>query len=220
MRIAIAELESIAPYSQGRFYETPKEGRSSGAKTESAKDYEARTWRDRCHVTPDGFVFIPPMAFKNCLSEVAKYLAVQIPGKGKSTYTKHFEAGVMVLEGLTLSIKKHDVAGEWLFVPASGRRGDGKRVLKCFPLIPSWRGTVTFHILDDVVTEDIFEIHLREAGNFVGIGRFNPRHNGFYGRFRVVTLKWLTHDLTAGEDPGEAMVAPSAGRERTRRGAA
>lgn len=190
MRIATATLESISPYSQSKHYETEKLGRSSGTATESSKDYEARTWRDRCHVDGQGRIVIPPMAFKNALSEIARYLSVQIPGKGKSTYTKHFESGVMVLDGLTLPVKKDEVQGEWLFVPASGKRGDGKRVSKCFPLIPSWSGDVVFHILDDVITREVFEQHLAEAGNFIGIGRFRPRNNGYYGRFKVKKVKW------------------------------
>jgi hypothetical protein len=106
MKTAICELQSISPYSQSKFYETDK------LPKERPDDYEARTWRDRLHVTPEGFVYIPPMAFKNCLSSVAKYLSIQIPGKGKSTFTKHIEAGVLVTESLILPIKKEDVAGE------------------------------------------------------------------------------------------------------------
>lgn len=191
MRVVTATLESLSPYSQSKFYDVQKGGtRPGGTQTETHKDYEARTWRERCHVDADGEVFMPPMAFKNCLSEIAKYISVQIPGKGKSTYTKHFEAGVMVLEGLPLGVKKDDVEGEWHFVPASGRRGDGKRVQKCFPVFRSWKGTVTFHILDDVITPQVFEQHLRDAGNFIGIGRFRPRNNGYYGRFKVNSLNW------------------------------
>jgi hypothetical protein len=193
MKTAIAQLRSIAPYSQSRYYtqEFPKHTRGTGSATESDKDYEERTWRHRCHVDHAGQVFIPPMAFKNCLAEIAKYLSVQIPGKGKSTYTKHFEAGVMVLNGLSLPEQRETVSGEWLFVPGDGRRGSGKRVLKCFPVIQKWAGTITYHVLDDVITPEVFEQHLRDAGNFIGIGRFRPRNNGFYGRFEVLAIDWI-----------------------------
>jgi hypothetical protein len=49
---------------------------------------------------------------------------------------------------------------------------------------------VTFHILDDVISPDVFEQHLKDAGNFIGIGRFRPRNNGYYGRFSVKSIKW------------------------------
>ena len=185
MRDVIAELQSISPYSQGKHYDVTKLSK------ERPDDYEKRTWRERMHVTEEGFVFIPPMAFKNCLSEIAKYLSMQIPGKGKSTYTKHFESGVLVLEAMPLPFKKESVDPEWVFVPADGRRGSGKRVLKCFGRINEWHGKVRFHILDDTITEEVFLTHLEQAGQFIGIGRFRPRSNGYYGRFVVKSLEWL-----------------------------
>jgi hypothetical protein len=185
MKTAVCELESISPYGQGKFYEVEK------LPKERPDEYEARTWRERCHTNADGYIFIPPMAFKNCLSSVGKYLGIQIPGKGKATFTKHIEAGVLVVEGLTLPIKKDDVPGEWLFVPSDGKRGGGKRVKKCFPVVPSWQGEVTFLIVDETVTEDVFRQHLEEAGKFIGIGRFRPQSNGFYGRFKVNEILWM-----------------------------
>lgn len=184
MKTVTATLRSTSPYSQSRYYDAPK------LEKESSADYEKRTWRERLHKTKDGNVFMPPMAFKNCLSEAAKYLSVQIPGKGKSTYTKHFEAGVLVTDGLSLPISADDVTGEWLFVPADGKRGSGKRVAKCFPIIKQWSGKVTYYILDETITQDVFKVHLCEAGKFIGIGRFRPRNNGFYGRFEIVNLDW------------------------------
>ncbi len=185
MRTAVANLKSVSPYSQSKHYTDPPKGEK-----ESHKDYEERTWMERCHYTPEGSVFMPPMAFKNCLSEAAKYLSIQIPGQGKATYTKHFEAGVLVLEGLVLPVTREQVKGEWLFVPADGKRGSGKRVEKCFPVFHEWGGQVSFTILDDKITKDVFAQVLTEAGNFIGIGRFRPRNNGYYGRFKVDKIKW------------------------------
>lgn len=184
MHTATARLKSVSPYSQSRHHDTEKLAK------ELPKDFEARTWRERLHYDADGRVFIPPMCFKNCLSEAAKFLSRQIPGKGKATYTKHFEAGVLVPEPLILPLKKDDVKGEWLFLPADGKRGSGKRVDKCYPIIPEWSGNVQFLILDDMITEDVFTDHLKEAGRFIGIGRFRPRNNGFYGRFMVEGVEW------------------------------
>ena len=188
MKTVVATLQSISPYSQGRHYvEDKKQG-------ENPRDHEARTWRGRMHVNDEGFVYIPPMAFKNSLSEAAKFLGITIPGKGKATFTKHFEAGVLVIDPLILPIKAEDVTGQWLFVPSDGVRGSGKRVDKCFPVIPEWSGDVTFHVMDETLftkiatpegTMTAFEWHLRQAGTFIGLGVFRPRNNGFYGRFSV-----------------------------------
>ena len=184
MKTVRARLKSISPYSQSKHYELDK------LEKESHEAYEKRTWNNRLHFDKDGQVYIPPMAFKNCLSECAKYLSITIKGKGKATYTKHFEAGVLVMDKVYLGLNKDDVPGECFFVPSNGQRGGGTRVNKWFPVISDWESTVIFYVLDETITEDIFTSHLIEAGKFIGIGRFRPRNNGFYGRFEVVNIDW------------------------------
>jgi hypothetical protein len=184
MKTVIAQLKSVSAYSQSRHYDVPRLDK------ESNDDYEKRTWRERCHVNVDGFIVIPSMAAKNMLSETAKYLSLQIRGKGKQTYTKNFEAGVLVMDPLVLPITKDAVLEERLFVPSNGRRGSGSRVWKSFPIIHDWAGAFTFYILDETITETIFEHHLREGGKFIGLGRFRPRNNGCYGRFTVEDIVW------------------------------
>lgn len=183
MKTYRVEFHGISPYSQSRHYSDPP------LEKEAKDAYERRTWRSRMHRSESGRVVIPPMSFKNCLAEAAKFLGIQIPGKGKSTYTKHFEAGIMVLDGVELDVRCDDVPGEELFVPASGIRGDGKRVTKIFPRIDHWGGAFDVHVLDEVITKSVLERHLAEAGNLIGIGRFRPRNNGFYGRFRVDSVR-------------------------------
>lgn len=187
MKTAIATVEGLSPYSQSRSYQVDH------LQGEGFEDYEIRTWRERLHVDPKGEVFIPPMAFKNGLAETAKFLSLGIPGKGKATYTKHFEAGVLAVEPALLGIKAADVGFERLFVPADGRPGSGKRVHKWFPYIaPGWRAEFIFLIFDETVLQTwpetgqtVFEFVLDRFGQFVGIGRFRPRNRGFYGRFAV-----------------------------------
>ena len=184
-RIAVAQLEGVSLYSQSKPHNVEKLNK------ELADDYEKRTWKERLHLDEKGFVVIPPMAFKNCLSEVAKFLGMQIPGKGKSTFTKHFESGVMVTEPAPLGIHKDDVVGDWIFTPVDGVRGGGKRVYKCYPIIPAgWKTEVTFYIVDDTITESVFAEHLKQAGQLIGIGRFRPRNNGYYGRYLVKNITW------------------------------
>lgn len=184
MHTARCKLVSMSPYSQSK-YITEKKSRD-----ETHADFEKRSWKQRCHWNENGKMFIPPMSFKNCLSEAAKYKSIQIPGKGKSTYTKHFEAGVLVVDPLELHVKEKDVQHEWLHVPSDGRRGGTTRVEKCFPLVPNWNGEVSFLVLDEIITREVFEEHLADAGSFIGIGRFRPRNNGFYGRFKVESIDW------------------------------
>jgi hypothetical protein len=187
MKTVIATVEGVSPYSQSRSYDVDH------LQGEGFEDYEKRTWPNRMHVDPQGQVFIPPMAYKNALAETAKFLSLGIPGKGKSTYTKHFEAGVLAVEPATLGILAKDVKYERLFVPADGRPGSGKRVHKYFPVIPQgWKAEFSFMVFDETVLqtwpqtgESVFQFVLERCGQFVGIGRFRPRNRGYYGRFAV-----------------------------------
>lgn len=199
-RLASVTLQSRSPYSQSRPHIVEKLNK------ENPKDYEERTWKERLHTDSQGNVFIPAMAFKNAIAEVARFLSIQIPGKGKSTYTKHFEAGVMILQPCALlnpstgePIHKDSVRGDWVFVPADGVRGSGKRVWKCYPIIDSWKTTVEFMIFDDTITPPVFEHHLGQAGQLIGIGRWRPRNLGTYGLFEATKVEWtdLNQEIAA-----------------------
>lgn len=175
------DLVGMAPYSpSGPIQSKKRDG-------EAGDSYERRTWRERIHVDQDGIAFIPPQAIKNCLSDVARFLSESVPGKGKSTYTKHFEAGVMVIDPLSLNVKGGDIEGETLFVPSDGRRGGGKRVWKTFPFLPKWEVHGSAYLLDPILIDKPQKVkdYLEFAGKFIGIGRFRPRNNGYYGRFEV-----------------------------------
>lgn len=172
-------------------FSAPVQSKKGTGETPDA--FEERTWRERIHVDKDGEAFIPPTALKNCLAEAAKYLSESVPGKGKSTYTKHFEAGVLVTDPLMLGIKASEIVGERLFVPASGKRGDGKRVWKTFPVIPEgWSCHGQLYLLDPVLIDkpEKVEEYLGHAGKFIGMGRFRPRNNGFYGRFVIKNFEY------------------------------
>lgn len=184
MKTALVKLQGISPYSQSRFHQTPK------IPKELAGDYEIRTWRERCNYLSDGRLFIPQMAFKNALGDVAKFLGEKIPGQRNATWTKHFESGLQIEDDLILPVMKDDVEGEWFHVPSDGKPGGSSRVLKCFPVVRAWQGDLTFYIIDDMITEDVFQRYLSEAGKFIGVGRFRPQKRGFYGRFKVVDIVW------------------------------
>jgi hypothetical protein len=185
MKRVICTLKGISPISFSRAIQSPK-GTGEGHDA-----YEERTWRERLHVDIKGEVFIPPMALKNCLSDCAKFLSESVPGKGKATYTKHFDAGTMVTDPIMLGIMGKDVPGERVFVPSDGKQGGGKRVWKTFPLIKEWEGSAEIILLDPILIDKPAKVeeYLNHAGKFIGLGRFRPRNRGFYGRFIVTAFK-------------------------------
>lgn len=191
MKILNVKLRSVSPYSQSRYYVRELE------QGESADDNYRRTWRNHLHTDNKGNVVIPGNSLKNCLSEAAKFMSISIPGKGKATYTKNFEAGVMVAKSAELGIHRDAVQFEALFLPSDGRRGGPKRVMKYYPIIPEWEASAEFIVVDETILQSsikdksrtVFHDVLEGAGQFIGLGRFRPRNNGYYGRFEVLSIE-------------------------------
>ena len=186
MRTLTATLKSISPYSQSTFFTSEKKAKETHAA------FEERCWRERMHLDADGDVVIPPMSLKYAVDEACKRLALQVRGEGKTRYTKFFEAGYLPPDPTKIGVKGKDVIGEWVWVSSTGKKGKdgGTRVRRCFPTIPEWRADVAFRLLDEKIPEDVFEKCLESAGLFVGIGRFRPENQGYYGRFQVEAAKW------------------------------
>ncbi|HXA25630.1 MAG TPA: hypothetical protein VNW90_25405 [Acetobacteraceae bacterium] len=181
---AICRLKSASPISFSRHHGTPKKTR------EQDMDYEERTWREKAHYDEQGMVYIPANMISSTFKASALYLGMKIPGKGTSTYTKHIDAGVIVLEGIDLGVHKDALEEERLFCSANGKRGGSRRVKRIFPIVRRWEGTVTFYVGDPIVTEDAFLQHLKVMGKFIGFGRWRPRNGGLYGRCDVIDCAW------------------------------
>ena len=205
MQVAVATIRGVTPYSQSQPILAERLDK------ESADAYERRTWMERLHLDGEGNVIIPPAAVKKALEECAAYLQEKIPGKRNATWTKHFVAGVAVVEPpvvrfasvetvssrseVFVSPAGQRIEGRWLFLAADGKPNSSTRVCRCMPELPvGWEADVTFYVLDDGISEPVFAHHLAEAGRFIGIGRFRPRKGGYYGRFKVVKIEWKDSD--------------------------
>lgn len=183
-RIATVSMESISPYSMSRAHQVDKLSK------ETADAYEERTWIEKGHYTADGNVFIPPMAFKFSLAKAARNLSLQIPGRGKTTYTKFFENGTQVVEGPILEATRDTIRKQRVHANSDGKRGSGKRVWRYFPTVDQWTAKVEYHVLADEITQDVFQQVLEHSGLFVGVGQFRPENGGINGRFSITDIKW------------------------------
>ena len=159
------------------------------------KDFEERIWRERAHKTEEGQLYIPGMAVKNMLSLAARYLSESVSGKGKSTYTKHFEAGVMVNDDFMLDSSIKDIEGQWIYVPSTGKKGDSTRVWKCFPVLRQWKATGSLLCFDPVIDDKIMEKYLNQSGVFIGLLSWRPRNGGQNGRFSIENFKYKKVDI-------------------------
>jgi hypothetical protein len=190
MRHVKAYLENIpgSPYSQSAKHDTPFLDR------ESHDDYDKRTWREKCTTNKEGQVCVPAMALKQCVDTAAFKLGEKVPGRRTSTYKNFFASGFFCDADMALvngkAVLQKEVESIQISANSDGVRGSGKRVPRRFPTIPKWNGVAEFTILDDVITREVFERHVKAAGIVVGIGRFRPEKGGTNGRFRAVKFEW------------------------------
>ncbi|MGH9404390.1 MAG: hypothetical protein ACRD3D_00980 [Terriglobia bacterium] len=185
MKVYGLQFEGMTPLLQSRAYTHEVDKLTK----ETSNDYEERTWRNKAHVNAEGFVTIPAIFMRNSLREAARYLGEQIPGKGKSTYTKHFNSGLGIYDDVALPVKQTDLKGLMLLCNADGVHGSGKRVTRIFPKLEKWGGTFKVYVLDETITKDVLHRHAVEAGNFRGMGTRRPANGGEFGRFKVLELK-------------------------------
>ena len=183
--IAHCVIEGMSPYTQSRKYEDPKlEG-------ESAEDYDRRCWRKH-HYVKNGTVHIPSMAIHFALTNAARYSKQQIPGQGKATWTQKFAAGIALLEDIDLGFDPEKTDYIDIYANADGIRGSGKRVMRRFPTMPHWHAEFDVHVLDPIITEDVFTEMLEIAGLYVGIGQYRPANGGNNGRWKILSVDWKT----------------------------
>lgn len=182
---ALCTISGISPYSQSRKHDTAK------LKSESAENLDIRTWRNHLHVgRTSGKVVIPTHGMMQALAASAKYSAKQIPGQGKKTWTAKFKSGIAILQEINLGVAPDDCQMISIQAHSNGVRGSGSRVTRRFPIFYDWSTTFEVVILDEIITQDVFEETLENAGMFIGLGRFRPENGGENGRFRLDKLTW------------------------------
>lgn len=187
-------IRGTSAYSQSKKHDTDKLD-----KKESAHAYEERTWRERAHIrTIDGKPtrVIPAHGFMQAIQSAAKYLNRKIPGERNSTWTKHFRAGIAILEDISLGLSPDVIRKQAISAHSTGVRGSGSRVTRYMPQIDlGWKATFDVIILDSLITDDIFREVLETAGLFVGIGQFRPENGGTNGRFEIVKFEWFDNRM-------------------------
>jgi hypothetical protein len=195
MRQCKVWIENIpgSPYSQSAKHDTPFTDR------ESHEEHDIRTWRDHCTTNSEGQVCIPAMALKQAIDSVAFKIGEKVPGRRGATFKSFFASGFFSNADVPISngkaLTKKDAEHKLISANADGKRGSGKRVPRRFPQFSKWHGVAEFTILDDIITPEIFERHVKGAGMLIGIGRFRPENGGTNGRFRATKFEWTNVTL-------------------------
>lgn len=193
VRVAEVTLLGLSPYSPSRAIQSVR-----GDK-EGHDEFDTRCFRERAHKNEKGNICIPGNSLYLALLDAASYRGEKF--KGMKTYFSLFERGVSVLDHLAeiqapdpIAVK--DVKSERLYLPSDGvpaykAKGKSSRVWRTFPIVYNpWTITLRYLVLDGRISEKVFENHLKDAGMFIGLGRFRPACRGTNGRFHVESVTW------------------------------
>jgi hypothetical protein len=189
--IATLTIEGIANMTHSHRHSAPR------LEKEGDEAYENRTWRLKLNtmlLNGRPTICLPAHGMHQCLVDGAKYSKLKIPGSARSTWTGKFASGIMLMGNCPLNPPHNDpnvVDYIEIFAHSNGVRGSGRRVVRRFPVIPvGWTATFNVHILDPVITRNIFEEIVPYSGIFVGMGQFRPANTGSNGRFVLTNLDW------------------------------
>ncbi len=192
IRYVKVTVEGMSALTWSRYHNTP---RKAGAQQENDEQYEQRCWKEKFWYNPDGKILIPGRAFRGALVSYNQYAPKKIKGMGQATYTKRFLRGVMATGDAIVDATREDVIESPEFVPV--QKGKSTRVLRIYPILDlmkeagvHWVTEIEFLITDPVIGNDIFEQSFRDAGIFIGVGRYRPEVGGFYGRFQPMKFEW------------------------------
>jgi len=166
------------------------QGKAIPPKPENVSDdeWDKQNWKNRAHIRDDK-LFVPGGAIRQCISATAAYLSIK--KKGISTWTKHFDRGILVPNAMVLDASPDDIECVSLFIPSDGKRGGGRRVWRRFPAINKWSGEVDVYVIDTSIPKEVFIRVATGMGMFSGLGSMRVGNGGEGGMFDTEVLSWV-----------------------------
>ena len=152
---------------------------------EEPAEFDKRIWKKRAHYNEEGKVVIPGYMIKTTLEPAAKLLGRRVGGKKMGKSLAHYLRLIRIDGDVLTNTTEDNLKGVMAFVSSNGKP-DGGKVMRIYPKIDRWEGTLTLSYLDlGTLNDDIVMEHLEVAGSCVGIGHWRPGAPscGSYGRF-------------------------------------
>jgi len=177
-------LTGVSDITFGKYCEEKKDK----GETDAAR--EERVWRKKAHANDAGEIVLQPFALRNCIVAASKRIGMKIPGKGQKTYTARFQQGILIADAMTFlnssgqPVKVDDLHRLPMFVRVNEK--SNLRVMRIFPIVKAgWTVKAKMLVMDELLTPDVINEHLVDAGMFIGVGSLRPEMGGILGRFAI-----------------------------------
>ena len=143
------------------------------------KEYDPKTEAEKAlYKDESGRIIVPSLCILSCLREAAKNY--QIPGKGKRTFKNYIFAGVRIEpENIPL------ISDNGWSIDLKTVVVNRSRIVRARPRFDEWTLRFNIEIVDPIITPEILEQIIKDAGKYNGLLDFRP----LYGLFEVTKFE-------------------------------
>lgn len=131
----------------------------------------------------DGKLFIPSEQLRIAFINGGTYLKSKVGVRTKSM--KSIIAAVLMITPEEIILPEYDVIDKRSAVNKNVKA----RVMVVRPKWTTWKAEFDMVLDNNTLTEQLLTELITTTGNYVGIGSYRPTNNGYFGRFKLVTLK-------------------------------
>lgn len=180
------EIEGVTPYMQHRMDDQKLEAWEKNRKhvierpdvnQEDYKRAEFHAYRNK-----DGKLFLPSEHLRLALINGGGYLKSKVGVKTKSM--KSIIAAVLMINPEEILLPEYDEIDKRSAVNKNVKA----RVIVIRPKWTIWKAEFNMILDNSTLTEEMLTELITTTGNYVGIGSYRPTNNGYFGRFKLVSL--------------------------------
>lgn len=179
-------IEGITPYMQHRMDDQKLEAWEKNRKhiierpdinQEDLTRAEFHAYRNK-----EGKCFIPAEQLRIALINGGSYLKSKVGGRTKSM--KGIIAAVLMINPEAIIIPDYDEVDKRSAVNKNVKA----RVMVIRPKWLTWKAEFDMMLDNGTLTKEMITELITVTGNYVGIGSYRPTNNGYFGRFKLVSL--------------------------------
>lgn len=133
--------------------------------------------------TADGRFYIPAEQLRIAFVNGGGYLKSKVGNSRRSM--KGVFAAILRIEPEEIIIPDYDLIDKRSAVNKNVKA----RVIVIRPKWSQWSAEFDMIIDNDTITEETLKELIATTGNYVGIGSYRPTNNGYFGRFKLVSIE-------------------------------
>lgn len=180
------KVEGITPYMQHRMDDVKLEewekNRKHIIERPDVNQADATRAEFHCYRNVDGKCFIPAEQLRIAFINGGTYLKSKVGSKTKSM--KGIIAAVLQVSPEEIVLPEYDRIDKRSAV----NKNIKARVMVIRPKWTQWSAEFDMILDNGTLTKEMITELITVTGNYVGIGSYRPTNNGYFGRFKLVSM--------------------------------